>query len=443
MDIKNDNLPKADFRALIPLCVFFLLYIVTYFLTGDLSKIPVSISFLLTSVTAILLSRGKISTRINIFCKGAANNTIMLMIVIFILAGAFAGTAKAMGAVDATVNMILYLLPQNMIPASIFIAACFISMAMGTSTGTIAALTPIAAGISSQIDIHLAAMVAIVIGGAMFGDNLSFISDTTIVATRTQEIKMKDKFKVNVRIVLPVAILVTLIYIYQGYGLTGEISHSEIAWIKVIPYIVVLATALMGINVVVVLLLGVLLSGIIGLLSTDFTVWNWMEAANRGIINDMGELIIVSLMAGGLFEVIRYNGGINWLIEKLTKKVKSKRKAEGSIAALTCFTNLCTANNTIALIITGPIAKDISDKFHIDRRRTASLLDTFSCFTQGIIPYGAQLLIASGIAGINPVEIIPYLYYSFLIGLAAIAAIIFQYPKKYTEEKQTKIKSNQ
>lgn len=423
--------------SLIPLGVFFLLYMLTFIFTGDLYKMPVSVAFMVASITAILYSKGgKLTNRITQFCRGAANETIMLMVVIFILAGAFAGTAKAMGAVDATVNMMLYLLPEQTILASVFIAACFISMSMGTSTGTVAALAPIAVGISSQTGIDMASILGIVVGGSMFGDNLSFISDTTIVATRTQGCNMQDKFKVNIRIVFPVVLLVLGIYIYQGFELTSTttIAYDQVEWLKVLPYVVVLISALAGMNVIAVLSLGILLSGIVGLVTNGFGFWDWTAAMSNGIVVDMGELIIVSLMAGGMFELIRFNGGVDWLIEKMTRNIKSRRSAEFSIAGLISFTNLCTANNTIALIINGPIAKDISDKFDLDNRKVASLLDTFSCFIQGLIPYGAQLLIAAGLAQINPMEIVPHLYYPFLIGLAAIASIIFRYPRKYTNK---------
>lgn len=396
---------------------------------------PISVAFMTASFVAILYSKGgKFSNRITQFCRGAANETIMLMVVIFILAGAFAGTAKTMGAVDATVNMMLFLLPQKTILASIFIAACFISMSMGTSTGTIAALAPIAVGVSSQAGIDLPLILGIVVGGAMFGDNLSFISDTTIVATRTQGCKMQDKFKVNIRIVFPVVLIVLGIYIYQGLELTGgtHVTADQVEWLKVVPYIAVLVVALAGVNVMAVLALGIILSGVIGLFTGGFGIWDWTKAMSNGIVVDMGELIIVSLMAGGMFELIRFNGGIDWLIEKMTRNIRSKRSAELSIAGLVSFTNLCTANNTIALIISGPIAKNISDKFNLHGRRVASLLDTFSCFVQGLIPYGAQLLIAAGLAKVNPMEIVPFLYYPFLIGFAAIASIIFRYPRKYT-----------
>lgn len=434
MNLKAKRSPNG--WALLPFAVFFILYLSTFIFTGDLYNMPISVAFMLTGIVAIItLTKLKVNDRISLFCHGAGNETIMLMVVIFVLAGAFAGTAKAMGAVDATVDMILYLLPPEAIMASIFVAACFISMAMGTSTGTIAALAPIAVGIAAQTNIDLAPMVAIVIGGAMFGDNLSFISDITIVATRTQGCSMMDKFKVNSLIVIPLAIIVLIYYIYAGTEVKGDniaITFDDVEWLKVIPYLIVLISALSGVNVMLVLLLGITLSGAIGLFTGSFSVWDWGAAAGNGIVGDMGELIIVSLMAGGIFEIVRFNGGIDWLIQKMTKNIKSKRGAELSIGGLVMFTDLFTANNTIAIIISGPIAKDISQKFGLDSRKIASLLDTFSCFIQGIIPYGAQLLIASRLAKINPIEIVPYLYYPILIGIGAFLSVMFRYPKKYS-----------
>lgn len=421
--------------ALLPLLVFFLLYTLTLLFTGDMSKMPISVAFLITSSVAIFASKGgKLIDKVAMFCRGAANETITLMIVIFILAGAFAATTKSMGAVDATVNMMLYLLPAQTILASIFIAACFISMAMGTSCGTIAALAPIAVGISTQIGIPIPAILAIVVGGSMFGDNLSFISDTTIAATRTQGCEMKDKFWVNIRIVLPVSIIMLFIYLYQGFGATVgiEVNSADIEWIKVIPYLVVLITAIAGVNVIAVLALGIILSGVIGLATSSISVWDWTASMSNGIVVDMGELIIVSLMAGGMFGMITYNGGIEWLTSKITKRTTSKRSAELAISGLLIITNMCTANNTIAIIVTGPIAKNISDRFALNSKKVASLLDTFSCFIQGLLPYGAQLLIAAGIARINPVEIVSYLYYPMLLGAVALIAILLRLPKKYS-----------
>lgn len=425
---------KPKFSALLPLIFFFALYILTWIFTGDLSKLPISVAFLLTIIVALFTFRGKtMAERVDVFCKGAANDTIILMVLIFILAGAFAGTARAMGAVDATVNMTLALLPSSLIVASIFIAACFVSMAMGTSTGTIAALAPIAIGLANQTGLDLPLILGIVVGGAMFGDSLSFISDTTIVATRTQGCELKDKFKVNVRILFPITIIIILVYIYIGWGTTVNMIPQEIEWLKVIPYCVVLVAATAGMNVIVVLIIGTILSGLIGLYTDSFTIWEWAKATQNSIVIDMGELIIVSLMAGGLFEIIRENGGVDWLINKLTKNIKSKRQAEASVATLISLTDLCTANNTVALIITGPIAKNIGDRFDIDSRRMASLLDTFSCSVQGLLPYGAQLLIAAGLAGVTPVSILPYLYYPMLMGVASILAIVLQRPRKYTK----------
>ena len=274
-------------------------------------------------------------------------------------------------------------------------------------------------------------MVAIVVGGAMFGDNLSFISDTTIVATRTQGCNMKDKFKVNSLIVIPIAILVTIIYLFQGSEITTTPTVTPIEWLKVMPYVLVLITALAGMNVMIVLLLGTLCSGIVGIITGNIQFWEWISAMGTGI-SGMGELIIITLLAGGMLEMIRYNGGIAYIIQKLTTHVKSKKGAELSIAALVSFADLCTANNTIALIMSGPIAKDITNRFGIDPRKSASLLDTFSCFVQGIIPYGAQLLMAAGLASITPLAIMQYLYYPYLMGIAALLAIFFRYPRKYS-----------
>ena len=292
----EDSVSRSSGKALLPLGIFFLLYILTFIFTGDLSKMPVSVAFLTASTIAVITCRGKrVANRIEIFCRGMANNTIMLMVVIFILAGAFSATARAMGAVDATVNMILNLLPANIIMASIFITACFISMSMGTSCGTIAALAPIAVGISAQTGLDLPMLVGIIVGGSMFGDNLSFISDTTIVATRTQNVEMRDKFKTNFKLVLPVAIIVLMIYVVLGFTDSHQMpaQTGNIEWLKVIPYLVVLITALCGINVITVLCSGIVLSGIIGLTTNGFNIWEWLSAMSSGIVIDMGELIIV------------------------------------------------------------------------------------------------------------------------------------------------------
>lgn len=432
MHTNNTTVNKPSLWALSPLFVFLCLYLVTSLVVNDFYKVPITVAFLVSSVYAILITKGlNLNDRIYHFSMGASNKNIMLMIWIFILAGAFAQSAKAMGAIDATVNLTLTILPDNLLLAGIFIAACFISLSIGTSVGTIVALTPVAVGIAEKTGVALPFMVAIVVGGAFFGDNLSFISDTTIAATRTQGCVMRDKFKVNSMIVIPAALFVLIIYIFEGISVQAPAQIQQIEWIKVIPYLVVLGTAIAGLNVTLVLLLGIAVTGIIGLFTSGFDFFGWFGAMGNGITG-MGELIIITLMAGGMLEMIRYNGGIAYIIEKLTKHVNSKRAAELSIAALVSIANLCTANNTIAVITIGPIAKDIADKFHLDKRKSASILDTFSCLIQGIIPYGAQMLIAAELASISPLCIIRYLYYPVTMGIFALLAILFRYPKRYS-----------
>lgn len=422
---------KGSWWALSPLIVFLCLYLVTSLLVNDFYKVPITVAFLISSCYAIAITRGlNLEQRIFQFSVGASNKNILLMIWIFVLAGAFAQSAKQMGAIDATVNLTLQILPDNLLLAGIFIAACFISLSIGTSVGTIVALTPVAVGLAEKTGIDLPYMVAIVVGGSFFGDNLSFISDTTIASTKTQGCVMRDKFKVNFMIVVPAALIVLGIYIFQGLSLPTIIDTQEIEWVKVIPYLIVLGTAVAGLNVMLVLLLGIFSTGIIGFF-TGTEVFDWFGAMGTGITG-MGELIIITLLAGGMLETIRYNGGIDFIISRLTRHVTGKRGAELSIAALVSLANLCTANNTIAIITTGPIAKDIAKRFHLDRRKTASILDTFSCLIQGIIPYGAQMLIAAGLANISPLSIIGNLYYPFCMGICALLSILIRYPRKYS-----------
>ncbi|EGJ71096.1 Na+/H+ antiporter NhaC [Bacteroides coprosuis DSM 18011] len=428
----KEQQPLPGWLALSPLLVFLCIYLVTSLIVNDFYKVPITVAFLLSSAYAVLITKGlPIEQRLLQFSKGAANRNIMLMIWIFILAGAFAECAKSMGAIDATVDLTLHILPSNLLLAGIFIAACFISLSIGTSVGTIVALTPVAVGLADKVDIALPFMVAVVVGGSFFGDNLSFISDTTIASTRTQECVMRDKFKVNSMIVIPAAILVLALYVYLGLPIDAPIQIEKIEWIRVIPYFVVLVTALAGVHVVLVLSLGIVTSGLIGIISGQFDFFGWFGAMGDGIMG-MGELIIITLLAGGMLELIRFNGGIDYIIHKLTKHINSKRAAELSIAGLVSIANLCTANNTIAIITIGPIAKDIAIKFGLDRRKSASILDTFSCFIQGLIPYGAQLLMAAGLANISPISIVGYLYYPFTMGIIALLAILFRYPKRYS-----------
>jgi Na+/H+ antiporter NhaC len=433
--LNDSNLPvnhSPNPWALIPLVVFLVVYLVVSIIAGDFYKMPITVAFVVASVVAIILSKGgKLNNRIEQFCRGAANSNIMLMVLIFILAGAFAQTTKIMGAVDATVNLTMSVLPGNLLAAGIFIAACFISISIGTSVGTIVALAPVAVGIATKTSLPEALMLGVVVSGAMFGDNLSFISDTTIVATRTQGCQMSDKFKVNIHIALPIAVITGIVYIITGHGANMGYAPEEIEWVKVMPYLAVLVTAVLGVNVMVVLFMGILISGIVGLFSGSFDIWGWNAAMGEGI-SSMGELIIVTLLAGGMLEMIRYNGGIDWIILQLTSHIRSSKGAEMSIAGLVGFADLCTANNTIALIMSGPIAKDIADKFRVDPRRSASILDIFSCVVQGVIPYGAQLLIAAGLSTVSPIEIMQYLYYPYLLGIGTLLAIAFNYPRKYS-----------
>lgn len=396
------------------------------------TSLSLTVAFMISSIYAVAISGGMpIRKRIDTYSRGAGANNLMLMLWIYVLAGAFAASAKAMGAVDATVNLALSLLPASMILPGLFLAACFISLSIGTSVGTIVALVPIAAGLAHSVDANLALTVAIIVGGAYFGDNLSFISDTTVVATQTQGCQMSDKFRVNALIVIPAAIIILIIYGILGAGTKAPTHIDAVQYMKVLPYIVVLVTAIAGMNVMAVLTLGSILCGIIGIIDGGYDIFGWFSAMGNGVIG-MGELIIIAMMAGGMLEIIRENGGIDFIISKITAHVNSKRGAELSIAALVSMVNICTANNTVAILTVGNISKKIGDKFGVDNRKAASILDTFSCTIQGLIPYGVQMLLAAGLSGLSPLDIIPYLYYPMAIGLAALFAILFRYPRRFS-----------
>lgn len=415
-----------------PLFVMVLLFVALSCLTGGISQVSLPVIFVATSAYALATTRGlSFKERIARFSQGAGEHNLLLMIWIFILAGAFASSAKATGAISATVDFTLYLLPPHMILAGIFLAACFVSLAVGTSVGTIVAIVPIAAELADKADIGLPMLVAAAVGGAFFGDNLSFISDTTIVSTRTQGCLPGDKFRANFRLVLPAAIVTTVIYLILGQDTSGQIDIGNIDLLRILPYLCVLIMATLGMNVLGVLFVGNLLTGITGGLTGSYDFGGWMQAVTEGI-GSMGELIIISMLAGGLLELIRHNGGIVYLIRLLTRRVRSKTGAELSIGALVSFTNLCTANNTIAILSVGRLANEIAEKYGVDKRKSASILDTFSCCIQGLIPYGAQLLMAGGLSGISPVSIIPYLYYPLIMGIIAFLAILLRYPRKYS-----------
>lgn len=434
MDVKKLTpiVNKPNGWALMPLVVFLCLYLVISLIVNDFYKVPITVAFLVASVYAVAATKGlSLNDRILQYSQGAANKNIMLMIWVFILAGAFAHSAKAMGAIDATVNLTLMLLPDNLLLAGIFIASCFISLSIGTSVGTIVALVPVATGIASKTGVDMAFMTALVVGGAFFGDNLSFISDTTIAATRTQGCLMKDKFRVNSMIAIPAALLVCIYYIIYGMHIETVNEVQQIEWGKVLPYLIVLGIAVIGVNVVLVLLLGLISTGVIGMIYGQFDLFSWFGAMGSGITG-MGELIVITLMAGGMLELIRFNGGIDYVLHCLTLRVKSKRAAELGIAALVSFANVCTANNTIAIITVGPLASNIAEQFRIDKRKSASLLDIFSCVVQGLIPYGAQMLFAAELAGLSPINIMEYLYYPMVLGGVALLSILFRYPRRYS-----------
>ena len=426
--------------ALSPIVVFLAVYLVSSLIVNDFYRIPISAAFMVASVYAMLISRGRsLEQNIAIFSEGAGNKNVLLMIWIFVLAGAFASTAKEIGAIDAAVNLAIKILPGNLLYAGLFLAACFISMSIGTSVGTIVALVPVASGIAEELALtggpeavsSIPFITAIIVGGAFFGDNLSFISDTTIAATRTQECSMADKFKVNFRIVGPAALAVTILYVVLGAEMSSVPESGPVNIFLLIPYISVIILALAGMNVTAVLTIGLLLNGTIGMAGGLISWSGYLGAIGNGI-SGMGDLIIVTMMAGGMLDMIRANGGLDFIVKGLTSRIRGKRGAEFSIAALVALSNLCTANNTVAIITTGGIARDISRRFGLDPRKVASILDTFSCLIQGLIPYGAQLLMAAGLAGISSISIIGYLYYPFIMGAMAVMAILFRFPRKYS-----------
>ena len=433
---------KKGLLALSPLFLLIVLIVAFTVYSVDSShqdtSLSLTVAFMISSIYAVAISGGMpVRKRVDTYSKGAGANNLMLMLWIYVLAGSFAASAKAMGAVDATVNLALSILPASMILPGLFLAACFISVSIGTSVGTVVALVPIAAGLAHSMNANVGMMTAIIVGGAYFGDNLSFISDTTVVATQTQNCKMSDKFKVNSMIVVPAAVLVLIAYSVMGVGLQAPTHINEVEYMKVLPYLTVLVTAIAGMNVMAVLTLGTLLCGAIGIgshllgASGSYDLFGWFSAMGNGIIG-MGELIIIAMMAGGMLEIIRENGGIDFIINKITAHVNSKRGAELSIAALVSMVNICTANNTVAILTVGNISKKIGDRFGVDNRKAASILDTFSCMVQGLIPYGVQMLLAAGLANLSPMDILPYLYYPLAIGVAALLAILFRYPKRFS-----------
>lgn len=427
---------KGSIVSLLPLFIFVALFIGTGLFAGDFNVMPITVAAIIASVAGFLLYfKVPFKDKLSAYLKGASQENIILIVVIFLLSGAFSGIAGAMGAVDSTVNMGLTFLPGSLLLSGIFIICCFVSLSMGTSMGTVVAIAPIAIGIADQTEIGLALALATVIGGAMFGDNLSFISDTTIVATRTQGVKMIDKFKVNFWIVLPGALLTVVIL----YFLSADVSLSEtgnytFSFIEVLPYLAVLIIALLGVDVMIVLMSGTVLAGVLGLFTGAFDILTLISAAGEGIAG-MQEIAIITILIGGMIGLVSHYGGITYLLDTIMSKIKTKKGAELGIASLVSVTDVSTANNTISIMMTGPLAKNIADEYDVDPRKSASILDTFATGFQGLIPYGGQMLAASGLAaGISPVEIMPYSIYPILLILSGIAAILIGFPKKYSKD---------
>lgn len=415
--------------ALSPIVLFLVLYVAVSIILDDFYKMPIAVALLIASAWAIIISRGKpLLKRIEIFSRAAGHSNILYMIWVFILAGAFAAMAKDIGAVEATVSLALHAFPPGFVVPMLFFAACFISLSIGTSVGTVVALAPLATEIATASDASVAFYVAVVLGGAFFGDNLSFISDTTIAATRSQECNMADKFKANIWIALPAALITLGIYIMTGVDIHAVELPASKNWTLIIPYLVVLGTAIAGINVTAVLSLGIISAVILGL-TTGLSLTDLASSAGAGI-DGMGNLIIITLLAAGMLGMIKNAGGITFILQSLTRHVSGRRGGQAVITVLVAVVNLCTANNTVAIITVGGISRDISRRFGIDPRKTASLLDTTSCIVQCLIPYGAQTLLATSLAGISPAAPFPYLYYPWALAAMTALSIIFLFPRR-------------
>ncbi len=422
---------KSNFSGLLPLIFFLVLFMGTGIATGNFTSMPLLLAFIFSSGFALLLDKKgektSLSDKIDIFSKSGGEPTIILMVVIFLLAGAFYSIADAMGAVSSIVNLGLTVLPGNMLLPGLFMVGCVLSFSMGTSMGTITALAPIGVGIAQQTGLGVPLVLGTVVGGAMFGDNLSFISDTTIAAIRTQGVESRDKFKSNLLIVLPAVILTLIILSFLSGGNASLTSH-EYSLVRILPYLAIIISALIGLNVMVVLGMGIGVGSIIGLAMGNFNMVELFGVLQRGM-GWMEDLAIISIVVGGLVGLMDYYGGINYLLEKVTSKVKTKKGAQLGIASLVSLIDIATTNNTISIITAGPLAKNMSSQYDIDPRRTASILDIFSSAFQGIIPYGGQLLLAAGIGKISPVEIVPFSIYSLLMILFGLLAIVLDFPR--------------
>ncbi len=421
---------KGNAWALIPLIIFVGMFLGVGIITGDFTTMPLNVAILVATIVGLVLNRKEsFQKKVEIFTKGAGHSNIILMMLIFLLAGAFSQTTEDMGGVKSTVNLGLSLIPENLIIVGLFVICMFVSLSMGTSVGTVAAIAPVGFGLSQATDVSAAITMATVVGGAMFGDNLSMISDTTIAAVRTQKTKMSDKFKVNIKIVLPGAIFTVIVLWFLTNGAQIDASKSyDYDLIKVVPYLFVLILALFGVNVIIVLIGGIILSAIIGLFYGTFDWIGLLSSISKGIIG-MEDIAIIALLIGGLVALIQHNGGITWLLNFVRNRVKSKRGAELGIAGLVSVADISTANNTISILMAGPLAKDISDEYGVDPRKSASILDMFASCFQGLLPYSPQLIAAAGVASISPFELVPYAIYPMILGICGLIAIAFRLPR--------------
>ena len=423
---------RQGLKAISPMIFFILFYFGASIASGQFGTVSIPIAFLMASIYGICILPSKsVKEKIRIFSRGAGSNNVLLIVWIFFLAGIFSEVAKQTGCFEETVGMTLNILPPNYIYAGLFLTACIVSMATGTALGTVVTLAPIGVELCSAIGGNMPLTVAIIVGGSFFGDNLSFISDTTIVATSTQECKMADKFKVNLRIILPAAIMLFFLYIWLGKDLMAVPNDVDVNYIKVLPYAAVIVMAMLGINVMVVLMTGIVAAAVIGMSYGSFDFFGLLSAMNSGLFS-MQEVCIIAILASGMMEIIKENGGLDFLLDRLSRIIMGKRSAEIGIALLVSVANICTAMNTVAILSVSSVAKEISIKYGLDNRKVASILDTFSCSVQGLLPYGAHLLVGTSFAGLTTLDIIPYLYYPMLIGISATIAIIFRLPRKYS-----------
>ena len=424
--------------ALSPIFVLIGLFLTLSIAWGDFDKVPLVVVFVIASAYALFITNKNhaaemaveknnkprklsIADRVMVFSRGAGDKNLMMMLWIFILAGSFAKTAEDMGAIDSTVGLTLQLLPSSLLLPGLFLAACFVSLSIGTSVGTVVALVPMTSGIASSSGIALPLVVAAVVGGAFFGDNLSFISDTTIVATRTQGVKQSAKFRTNIYIAAPAALICFVIYYFLGNTGAPITQIPAVEFLKILPYLLVIVAAVMG-NI---------LSGIVGMTTGSFGLEGWFASMSKGI-GGMTSTILIALLAGGLMEVIRHNRGIQFIINSLTRHIHGKRGAEGVISALVAIINCVTANNTVAILAVGKISNEIAETYGVNKSKSASLLDTFSCVMQGLLPYGAQLLLAASLVKLSPLEILPHMYYNFVLAALAILSILLRYPRKFS-----------